>query len=338
MGFDEALDLAGRAAAGLTRLGTRRGDRVAFVLRDGPEVLLSLLAVSELGACAVFLDPGLSPGRRKDALRVLGPKLIIEADAAARLLRGRRPKASASKDRGRPGDPAVVFRGIPVCARSQWVVHTQGSLLAGAAALAERFASLGRGSEWCLWPAGSYFGLLDAVCALQRGGRVVLGGWSPAAAEQLQAACLDLPLPVLSSFSGGGARARRPPEGLRWVRCSGGPVPERAAQGLERSSGIPVVALFGGPLWGPVASTQPSLGARKSGCVGLPLHGCDLAVFDRSGRRSRPGQPGEIAVRSAGQGTLLFDGRASSAHAWRRTGVRGALDRDGELHLLRRSG
>ncbi|MBI5623317.1 MAG: AMP-binding protein [Elusimicrobia bacterium] len=338
--YQEACAAAERAAAGLEAQGAGRGARVAFVLEDDLQVVVSLLACARLGACASFLDPGLPEPRVSAGLKVFRPRLVVRSRDVRAMLRVPGTRSPGPTAPARAEDPLVSFLG-----EGRSAVHTQSSLLAGAEALAERFKPLGAGAEWCLWPGRAYPALLDAVCALLRGGSLVLGGASllktsaGPALERLRVRALDLPASMLTLLlrktMGSGSPAF--PEGVRWVRCSGGPFPEREARAFESSSGVPVVALLSAAESGPVSSTQARLGARPPGCVGRPLHGCDVRILDSRGRAKPPGRSGEVAVRSKAvmTGRVPTGGsvRLDPRRRWRRTGLQGRLDRKGDLHL-----
>ena len=55
---EELADRAGRLATGLTSIGVTRGDCVVVLLPNGPEHIVSFLAIAAIGAGAVLLDPG----------------------------------------------------------------------------------------------------------------------------------------------------------------------------------------------------------------------------------------------------------------------------------------
>jgi acetyl-CoA synthetase len=78
-------------AAGLRRLGVRRGDAVAIHLPMMPETVVSLLAVARIGAVSVPLFSGYGPAAIESRVRDVGAKVIITCDAFPR--RGVRMKA-----------------------------------------------------------------------------------------------------------------------------------------------------------------------------------------------------------------------------------------------------
>jgi long-chain acyl-CoA synthetase len=59
--WDRYAELVARAAAGLARLGVRRGDRVVLMLRNVPEFHVADLGVAFLGACPISIYNSSSP-------------------------------------------------------------------------------------------------------------------------------------------------------------------------------------------------------------------------------------------------------------------------------------
>ncbi|MES4900984.1 MULTISPECIES: AMP-binding protein [unclassified Streptomyces] len=76
----ELLDQAGRAAAALTRLGVRAGDRVAVHLPLIPESVIATLACGRLDAVRSTLPVGLRVHELRARLAGMDAKVLITAD------------------------------------------------------------------------------------------------------------------------------------------------------------------------------------------------------------------------------------------------------------------
>ncbi|UJB42464.1 AMP-binding protein [Streptomyces sp. A1-5] len=76
------LDQAARAAAALTRLGVRAGDRVAVHLPLVPESVIATLACGRLDAIRTTLPVSLTIPELAARLRESGARVLITADAA----------------------------------------------------------------------------------------------------------------------------------------------------------------------------------------------------------------------------------------------------------------
>lgn len=76
----ELLDQAARAAAALTRLGVRAGDRVAVHLPLVPESVIATLACGRIDAVRASLPMGLRSDELRERLRELDAVVLITAD------------------------------------------------------------------------------------------------------------------------------------------------------------------------------------------------------------------------------------------------------------------
>ncbi len=110
-----------RAAAGLARLGVRKGDRVAFLLPPGAELIILFFATAERGGVTVPLDPSAQPQRIARALEQTEPLLLIAQEplpaelsealpegTAVRVVEGSPPAAELWEGEGEAGDEVEV--------------------------------------------------------------------------------------------------------------------------------------------------------------------------------------------------------------------------------------
>ncbi|WP_367127915.1 class I adenylate-forming enzyme family protein [Saccharothrix sp. HUAS TT1] len=74
---------AARVAGALVRAGVRAGDRVALVLDDGPDFVLTFLGAAHAGAVAVPLNPRLHPDELRQVLAAARPALVVRRAADA---------------------------------------------------------------------------------------------------------------------------------------------------------------------------------------------------------------------------------------------------------------
>lgn len=73
----DVYDGAARVAGALVGSGVRPGDRVALVLDDGPDFVLTFLGAAHAGAVAVPVNPRLHPEELRQVLRAAGPALVV---------------------------------------------------------------------------------------------------------------------------------------------------------------------------------------------------------------------------------------------------------------------
>ncbi len=78
--WDELRDQVARAAAGLRRLGVRRGDRVAAFAPNIPETLIAFLATASIGAVWSSCAPEFGVRSVVDRIRQIEPTVLIAVD------------------------------------------------------------------------------------------------------------------------------------------------------------------------------------------------------------------------------------------------------------------
>uniref|UniRef100_UPI0004C8FE24 class I adenylate-forming enzyme family protein n=1 Tax=Streptomyces sp. NRRL WC-3742 TaxID=1463934 RepID=UPI0004C8FE24 len=124
---------------------------------------------------------------------------------------------------------------------------------------------------------------------------------------------------------------------VRLWGVGGAPLSPLLAQAFAETMGGPLLDGYGLTELGNVALATPD---STAGC-GRPLPGLGLRIAHADGRRSVPGELGEIEVRSPGlmEGYLLADGSLTpvAPGSWFATGDLGRLDESGNLHVAGRN-
>jgi acetoacetyl-CoA synthetase len=77
---DELRAQVARARAGLSRLGVKKGDRVAAFLPNSPEALVAFLAAASLGATWSSCSPEFGVDAVLDRFRQIAPKVLLAVD------------------------------------------------------------------------------------------------------------------------------------------------------------------------------------------------------------------------------------------------------------------
>jgi acyl-CoA synthetase (AMP-forming)/AMP-acid ligase II len=151
-------------AGSLSRAGVRRGDRVALVLPQGPEIVELLLAVAALGAAAAPLNPAYTRDEFAFYLDDLRPRLLIvpagAAEAArsaasesvqivdlitvpgkapALLVDGREVRPRASFESGGADDVALLLHTSGTTSRPKQVPLLQRNIMASTRTVAEHY-------------------------------------------------------------------------------------------------------------------------------------------------------------------------------------------------------
>ena len=90
LSYGQLASNVAQLAGCLAAAGARRGDRVAFTLPNGPDVIQILLAVTALGAAAAPLNPAYTAAEYEFYLTDIQPRLLL-MPASGRPPRLRRP-------------------------------------------------------------------------------------------------------------------------------------------------------------------------------------------------------------------------------------------------------
>ncbi len=163
---DRVQTLAGRLAAA----GVQRGDRVALVLPNGPEIVQLLFAINAVGATAAPLNPAYTHTEFVFFLTDIAPRLMLipasrpaAAVSAAQecsitlltvqpgddgppglFVKEKEVRSSASFDAGPPDDVAIVLHTSGTTSRPKQVPLLQRNVMASARTIGEHY-QLGSG-------------------------------------------------------------------------------------------------------------------------------------------------------------------------------------------------
>ncbi|RWB73523.1 MAG: AMP-dependent synthetase [Mesorhizobium sp.] len=361
-------------ASRLNALGIGRGDRVAIVLPNGPEMATAFIAV----AVAASTAP-LNPAYRADELDFYLSDIGVKAILVGKDEAG--PSVEVAERLGIPvlrlvvpdGSPAGVFRieggpvGSPVASGlaedsdTALLLHTSGTTSRPklvplshanlAASAAHIGATLGlTPADRCLniMPLFHIHGLIAAVLSsLAAGGSVFCTPgfnalrffqWLSEARPSWYTAVPTMHQAIL-------LRAARNPEQLaeaklRFIRSSSASLPAQVMGELEATFGCPVIESYGmTEAAHQMASNRLPPGLRKPGSVGASA-GPEVAVMAPDGRLLKAGEIGEIVIRgpnvTAGYEKNPDANASAFAHGWFHTGDQGVLDEDNYLRVTGR--
>jgi len=336
-----SLDYAGlrahvdRTVARLNELGLGRGDRVAIVLPNGPEMASSFISL----ACGVTTAP-LNPAyRRKEYdfyLEDLGAKaLVVEEGSDSEAIDSARALgAMIVRLRVPEGAPAGIFEldpeGEPSGAPDQpgpaepddvaLVLHTSGTtsrpkivplLHRNVCASARNIRTTLRleSSDTCLnvMPLFHIHGLMAPVLSsLSTGATVVCTpgfnalkffSWMDAVRPSWYSAVPTMHQAILARAPRNAESVERARESLRLIRSSSSSLPPQVLGELEEAFGVPVVEAYAmTEASHQMTCNQLPPGLRKAGTVGC-ASGPEVAVMDDDGNLLGVGEVGEIVIR-----------------------------------------
>ncbi|HWT10883.1 MAG TPA: acyl--CoA ligase [Roseomonas sp.] len=369
--FGALRDLCARTIAALNGLGIGRGDRVAIVLPNGPEMAAAFLAIgsgattaplnpayraeeftfylTDLRAKALVVLQGMASDAREVAARLSIPVLdLVPGEAAGDFtLDGGAPGNAAKPGAAWPEDEALVLHTSGTTARPKIVPLTQANICASARNIA-RTLELGP-DDACLniMPLFHIHGLMAAVLASVGAGASVVCTqgfdalrffrWLDEERPSWFTAVPTMHQAILGRAERNAdviARAR-----LRFLRSSSASLPGPVMQQLEQVFSAPLVEAYGMTEASHQMCSNPLAGPRKPGSVGMAA-GPEVAIMDDDGALLPQGQIGEVVIRgpnvTAGYEANPEANAKAYSKGWFRTGDQGAFDADGFLTLTGR--
>ncbi|HET7717856.1 MAG TPA: acyl--CoA ligase [Bauldia sp.] len=358
----------------LNRLGIGRGDRVAIVLPNGPEMATAFVSV----AAAATTAP-LNPAYREDefdfylsdirakalvvAPEEAGPAVAVaerrgiavlrlvpdaEGPAGRFTLEGAGTGTAAKPGVAEAGDTALLLHTSGTTSRPKLVPLTHANLAASAAHIGATLELTA--SDRCLniMPLFHIHGLVAAVLAsLAAGGSTYCSpgfnalrffAWLADATPTWYTAVPTMHQAIL-------ARAARNPEAvaaakLRFIRSSSASLPPQVMAELEALFSCPVIESYGMTEAAHQMTSNPLPPAvRKPGSVGIAA-GPEVAIMTEDGAMLGPDTTGEIVIRgpnvTAGYESNPAANETAFAHGWFHTGDQGTMDSEGYLRVTGR--
>src|SRR5665213_2450704 len=368
----ELRALCGRTVKSLNAMGIGRGDRVAMVLPNGPEMAAAFIAVA-CGATTAPLNPAYRAEEFDFYLSDLHAKALVILDKMES------PALAMAQARGIPvvrlvpGGTAGDFTlqadisGVPQTSGfaeegdTALVLHTSGTTsrpkivplshtnVAASAYHIGRTLGL-RETAVCLniMPLFHIHGLIAATLSSMAAGASVVCTpgfnalkfftWFEGAHPTWYTAVPTMHQAILT-------RAERNSDiikkgRLRLVRSSSSSLPPQVMAALEKTFGVPVIEAYGmTEAAHQMASNPLPPRSRFSGCVGVAA-GPDIAIMDEGGKLVASGELGEIVIRgrnvTAGYEANPDANAKAFTNGWFRTGDQGVLDEKGYLRLTGR--
>jgi acyl-CoA synthetase (AMP-forming)/AMP-acid ligase II/acyl carrier protein len=360
----------------LNAAGIGRGDRVAVVLPNGPEMALAFLGVAACATCAplnpayhaaefefylrdlkaraLLIAKGDATPAREVAHALGVPVMEIETLEAAAGLFGmsvqdgtdwgpvqRRGLADAD-------DVALILHTSGTTSRPKIVPLTQRNLCASAHHVAATLQL--KETDLCLnvMPLFHIHGLIAALLAtLASGGATICTPgfdedrfftWINDLRPTWYTAVPTMHQAVLARAEGQHRGSVR--TSLRFIRSSSSALPPQVMERLERCFGVPVIEAYGMTEAAHQMASNPLPPAvRKPRSVGIAA-GPEVAVMGDDGTLLPPGRIGEIVIRGANVTRGYEENPQANAEAfcngWFRTGDQGELDAEGYLFITGR--
>lgn len=359
--------------AQLGALGIRRGDRVALVLPNGPEMALAFLAVASCATVAplnpayqtpefdfylsdlaarILIVPSASSSpaiavAQARGMQVIELSPVVGAEAGIFQLHGEKSTATDHIPVAQPDDIALILHTSGTTSRAKIVPLTHTHLCTSAQHVKSTLHLCASDRSLSVMPLFHVHGLVASLLAsLMAGASVVCtpGFYAPQFFEWANTfqptwytAVPSMHQAILTYAARLGNATI---SSLRCIRsCSSSLAPQVMAK-LEEVFQVPVVEAYGMTEAAHQIACNPLPPAqRKASSVGLAV-GCERAILDEEGNMVPPGTKGEIVIRGANVMQGYENNPAANEkcfiNGWFRTGDQGFLDADGYLFITGR--
>ncbi len=370
--YSELRAHVAESVAALNRIGIGRGDRVAIVLPNGPEMASAFLAVAA-GAAAAPLNPAYQQNEFAFYMQDLKTKALLVAQGS------QSPAVAAADELGIPvletavseNDPAGRFiiksalpeqsptaGGMAQADDVAMLLHTSGTTsrpkivpllqrnICASAANIRRTLAL-TPDDHCLnvMPLFHIHGLMAALTATMSAGASVcctpgfdalqFFGWLEAEKPSWYTAVPTMHQAILSRAKRNQAivAAAR----LRFVRSSSASLPPQVLHALEETFHAPVIEAYGMTEASHQMTSNPLPPQKqKVGSVGIAF-GLEVAIMDAAGNLLPAGAVGEIVIKgrnvTPGYENNPEANAANFTNGWFRTGDQGVMDADGYVTI-----
>jgi oxalate---CoA ligase len=360
----------------LNGVGIGRGDRVAMVVPNGPEMAASFIAVAA-GCSSAPLNPAYRADEFEFYLDDLKPKAVVVQqgmDSPVRAVAGKvgvpivelvptadgpagaftldvstlKPATAAKPGPSQGAEIALVLHTSGTTARPKIVPLSAANLAASARHIAAALALTPADRCLNIMPLFHIHGLIAAVLSSLGAGASVsctpgfnalrFFAWLEEVKPTWYTAVPTMHQTILARLGRNTetAKAAR----LRLIRSSSASLPPQVMTELESAFGCPVIESYGmTEASHQMASNALPPGKRKPGAVGLPA-GPKVAIMDEAGNFLPQGAIGEVVIQGPNV-TAGYDNNPDAnlkafADGWFRTGDQGRFDEDGFLFLTGR--
>ncbi|HET6387734.1 acyl--CoA ligase [Hyphomicrobium sp.] len=363
-----------RTIARLNEFGIGRGDRVAIVLPNGPEMATAFVATAS-AATAAPLNPAyradeydfymsdintkaliVEEGSTSPAIAVAEKRGILiitlqsDPDHGAGAFTLSAPAGREQPENAGPAqidDTALILHTSGTTSRPKIVPLTHRNVSASAQNIAAALNLSSEDRALNVMPLFHIHGLIAGTLApLSRGGSIFC---TPGFNALKFFSAMDEAKPtwytaVPTMHQAIVARSHNNREiiernKLRFIRSSSSSLPPQVITELEAAFGAPVVEAYGMTEAAHQMASNPIGGTRKPGTVGIAA-GPEVAIMDPDGNLLPTGETGEIVIRgenvTAGYENNDKANGEAFTNGWFRTGDQGHIDADGYITITGR--
>ena len=376
LSYTRLRTLVAQTIASLNGLGIGRGDRVAIVLPNGPEMATAFVAIaagcascplnpayraeefefylSDLKARALVVERG-STSAAVEVARKLGVRIIElvpgSEGSGSFTLQAPDGAARAATAHGGPaqaGDVALILHTSGTTSRPKIVPLTQSNVCASACNIVATLQLTAADRALNIMPLFHIHGLIAGTLAPLAAGSTIFcsPGFNALKFFQWMAECKPTwytAVPTMHQTILARAAQNREviaAHPLRFLRSSSSSIPPQVIAELEAVFNAPLIESYGMTEASHQMASNPLPPAvRKPGTVGVAA-GPEIAIMDDRGALLPRGATGEIVIRGPNV-TLGYENNPKAngeafTSGWFRTGDQGTIDADGYLSITGR--
>jgi long-chain acyl-CoA synthetase len=368
---DDLWERVGRLAHALATRGVGRGDRVALLLPNGPDFAIAFLAVAQLRAVVVPLNPQFKKAELAFYFHDCGVRAVITNQAGAGLCQaivtrvspwGEAAEVVAAVDAlidshpvlepepRSPDEDVVVQYSSGSTGRPKRVPRTQRQLRAEVDAYVATLGLTADDTIFCSIPLFHTYGLGCCLLAAIRSGATLAILDEPHPFALVRERALEVAeservtvfpaVPLIFRLLAE-STAQADLSSVRLCVSAGNALPRSTFDAFGDRFGIAIRQLYGLTEAGAVTVNLDDDPSQTAASVGRPIRDVEVSILDDGGNDLGADRIGEVAVRGPGM-TRGYAGveeqlnRQAFRDGWFRTGDRGRLDDAGRLVLTGR--
>ncbi len=366
-GFDSATDALAR---GLAARGIAKGDRVAVMMLNCPELAQVMIATVKLGAICVPLNFRLTGRELAPMIINSAPKVVVVEDMFVRLLDdaatavefevfnlggaeqypfadlidpGPAPEVTIE-----PDDPAFICYTSGTTGIQKGALLTHRSAITPGISQTITYGISARDRVMCSAPlvyTGSVMSIFIQLVLVPGATMVLLRDFDPEIAldtfEREQVTATTTVPVIWERIAALPDFGKRKLATFTFAGTGGAPVSDHLIE-MYRAQGIPLIQVYGlTEASGMVATLNPADAADHPGFAGLALVGTEIRIGDPDNQTVPAGQVGEILVKGEHVMREYWNNPQATADTlvdgWLRTGDLGFIDDRGFLKIVDRS-
>ena len=364
--YSEINNSASLCAGGINVLSVKPGDRVAILMKNCPEYILSYFAIIRAGAIAVPINTFLTPDEVTYILNDCGCSLLIYDDSFAgheakvkesisslnSVMFGDIPQHEIRLDMGNPDDVAVFLYTSGTTGFPKGAMLTNKNLISNAEASREIMDIVNTDRFLLFLPLFHSFSFtVCIILPVLTGARIVLLESVKPFSKVINSIIKDritlfIAVPTIYNIL---SRknipfiARLLMKFLIKIRvCISGAaaLPESTIHAFEGKFNIPLLEGYGLTETSPVVSVNPLKGTRKPSSVGPPIPGVEALAVDDYGKGVGADEVGELIIRGPNVMKGYYNRQPETDEVikdgWLYTGDMATIDKDGFIYIVDR--